>query len=675
MERLAAASLVAVVLGGGALAQQAEERAVRAWIDAIDASPDWSAAFRSLYYDAASGATVLSALSVRSRVPGMALSFETVSLVGFEETGDGGFASRRVAATGGTVVAGATSIALADLRFDDVVTSGSDFAWDPTRPFTSLVHAYGLLTTVRTSAGQIGSLTVTENLDDIESRVTYRNVSLGAMDNGRIAAISAGPLRSESPSEPPLITIDVAHVDAADMDVGALLHALDRDRYADGIGDEIWRSAVRSTTYRDIVIAAPGARLTVDTVDVADIRVRQPRRAFGPMLDLTGLGLIGEDSPASADSAIDLASAFSLGHLAVSTLDVDAVGIDRIHLDGFAIDRLSIDGLGALTLDGFDGAVAGEASLKLGRLAVADVGFPGADALSAALRMASLDRDVDYSALTPTLGTVEASGVELDVTGIPRASLESMRLALGDYVGELPTSVALDMTGADIATSMIPERRLRALLDGFGYDRIQADASVAIDWREADNTTVVERLGLAIADIGALSGGAVFNGPTRAQLQTVDSFDPLVEALSLKGGKLTFTDDSIVGRVLASQAERVGVDPDTFRKQFALGLPFMLSFLGDRELQAQIAPELQTFIQRPGSIAVVAAPPAPIALSAIASAVSASPFGLPRLLALTVSSQAGPEPDHGASAAGEPAELSAPADDDTQIRRTLVPAD
>ncbi len=142
-----------------------------------------------------------------------------------------------------------------------------------------------------------------------------------------------------------------------------------------------------------------------------------------------------------------------------------------------------------------------------------------------------------------------------------------------------------------------------------------------------------------MSDIGTLSGDAKFTGPTRNELESLDSLDALdgiLGSVSLQSGTFTFKDQSLVGRAIAGQAARLKVDPDKFREQFARGLPFMLSFLGNRDFQKKIAPILQAFIRAPGSITVMTAPAAPIAVSAIVTAIKASPFSLPSLLALTV---------------------------------------
>jgi hypothetical protein len=374
------------------------------------------------------------------------------------------------------------------------------------------------------------------------------------------------------------------------------------------------------------------------------------------------------DDPERERRALDVASAFAVGRFTMSPIDVDAIGFDRIHLDGFALADLSIDGLGELAIDGFEGAVRGEASVAIGRLAFGGMVFPAAEAILAALRDGFAGRDVDVSALAPTLGFIEAGGIDIDVNGIPPTRLGKLRIDLDRYVGEVPTSIAVEIADADFATSMIAHARTRRLLEGFGYKRVRVDSTVRVGWDENNGTTAVESFRLAIKDVGTLSGDAAFTGPTRAEIERIESLEQIVGAVSLTSGTVTFEDDSIVGRALAGQAARLKVDPDRFREQFARGLPLMLSFIGNRDFQTTLAPALQTFIQTSGSITFLAAPAVPIAVSAIMSAVRASPFSLPNLLALTVASEAGSEPARAPAAEPEPAAENAEAPPLTEDR-------
>jgi hypothetical protein len=70
----------------------------------------------------------------------------------------------------------------------------------------------------------------------------------------------------------------------------------------------------------------------------------------------------------------------------------------------------------------------------------------------------------------------------------------------------------------------------------------------------------------------------------------------------------------------------------------------MLTFLGDHNLQAQLAPVLQAFVKTGGSITATVAPSAPLAVSALSLAARTSPFSLFGLLSATITGAPGVAP-------------------------------
>ncbi len=650
-----------LMTAGGALAQGlagSAEAALTHWVATIDASPDWSATYRSVAYDPTSDSVVLSGLAVRSERAGFTVDVDTVAVSGLTETADGTLRARQFVANGGVIAAGIFSIGLSDLALDDfVLPPDAGFTWDPARPFTSMIHAYGPLARISASAGRLGKLSLTETVEGVGSRVVYSGIALKNWADGRIASLTAGPLSLDTPSDLPLITMRVARGDATGIDIGAILHVYDPDSYVGGVGDGTWRSAVASARYSDVTIEAPGAKVSLGSISVDDLKARQPGGSFAAMFDAAMLDPFGAGDPAAADRSLDLASAFSVGRFAMGPIDVQAIGFDRLHVDDISVDDLSIAGLGRFAIDGLEGVVSGQASVKVGRLAFGGIKLPSTDTIATAMRVARVGGDVDFSSLLPTLGFVETGGVDVDVAGIPRTRLGKLRVDLADYVGSVPTAVTVDIADADFATTMIAQDSVRNLLASFGYERLHVDSSVKVDWDEASDATVVDDFKLSMSDIGTLSGDARFTGPTRSEIEKLDSLaglDSLFSSVSLQSGTFTFQDQSLVGRAIAGQAAKLKVDPDKFREQFARGLPFMLSFLGNRDFQKKITPILQAFIRTPGSITVMTAPTAPIAVSAIMTAIRASPFSLPNLLALTVSNATAGPAAGGAAAAPAP---------------------
>ena len=72
--------------------------------------------------------------------------------------------------------------------------------WDPQRPFTSFVKAYAPLGRMAMTNGRIGSLGLIENNAGVSSRVVYEQFRIDRWADGKIAAVTAGPLSMESPS-------------------------------------------------------------------------------------------------------------------------------------------------------------------------------------------------------------------------------------------------------------------------------------------------------------------------------------------------------------------------------------------------------------------------------------------------------------------------------------------
>jgi hypothetical protein len=199
----------------------------------------------------------------------------------------------------------------------------------------------------------------------------------------------------------------------------------------------------------------------------------------------------------------------------------------------------------------------------------------------------------------------------------------------------------------EVAGALVPVSQARQLMAAYGYDRIQLDLAARLEWDEGRRTTNLSGLRLAVKDVGTLTGEARLNGPSREAIAAIDSLATLQEAgdaATLAAGTFTFKDESVVKRAIDGQASRAKVDPEKFRDQFARGLPFMLAFVGNRDFLAKATPVLQDFIRSPGTITVTAAPPQPVALSAVIAAARGQPFSLPTLLGLSLTGTPGPKP-------------------------------
>ena len=157
-----AAAAVSLLVPQAASAEEAVEAAIRSWVAALDATPDWSATFGGLIYDPTSDTALLTDLAIRAEptapAAGTIVTLATLSVAGYVE-GPDGFKVRSVSADGGMLEAGFIKLRLPDIGFEDLsVPSFIGFTFDDQKPFTSIMGAYraGLKIGLREGTDRVG---------------------------------------------------------------------------------------------------------------------------------------------------------------------------------------------------------------------------------------------------------------------------------------------------------------------------------------------------------------------------------------------------------------------------------------------------------------------------------------------------------------------------------------
>ena len=141
-----------------AAAEEPVETAIREWVAAIDASPDWTAKYGNLAYDEATKTATLTGLSIRLEGKPLGLDVESISVADYAAGADGGFSASEITADGGAIDAGVAKVALSDIIFNDVAVPGlTGFVYDPEKPFTSIMRAYADVAQAKLSHGEIGT--------------------------------------------------------------------------------------------------------------------------------------------------------------------------------------------------------------------------------------------------------------------------------------------------------------------------------------------------------------------------------------------------------------------------------------------------------------------------------------------------------------------------------------
>jgi hypothetical protein len=666
-----------------AFAEEPVETAIRDLVAAIDASPAWAATYRDLSYDAATATATVSDLAIATEQGDAKVNFQKVAVAEYAAAAGGGFTARSITADGGSVSIGPAKIAITDVGLNDLaIPAMSGAAYDAQRPFTSLIRIYSQILGVKLRQAHIGSIALREEIGGITSLVSYQNFQMDNFSDGKVAAVRTGPLKLETPSPDGLVAMTVESVESSNIDLGAFIRVSDPEAYVNGAGDLVWHQAIGTAAYRNLEMELPGAKLAIGSFSIDDFKVRQPRRSFAGFLD-TMLANPDMSEPAKAELAkknvFNMLAAFGVGRYQMTGLNVSASGLDKLAVGEFHVSELSSDGLGEFGVSGVEGAVEGQGSVKIGKFGFGGIAFPPIDLVVAAIDAEDKGETFDTTKLVPKLGFIEAGGLDIQTPDIPRTTLGKFRIDLGKYVGFVPTSIAAEVSDLDVPTAIM-ERDAREMFARIGHDRIVMSYGLKLGWDEASETVTVDDFHVGVKDLGSVAVAAALAGLARAAIENPDLLSEAIPNLALRDAKITFTDESIVGKGLEILAEKMRVPADKFRQQFADALPFLLSIsalnnpaimaiVKQSGLLTKLTPAIKTFVAAPGSLILSLAPATPVSLAAITAAAEAAPETLPALLNLSITAEPAAKPPGAPSpAAPAPAEPAAP------LRPTIAPA-
>jgi hypothetical protein len=641
--------------------------AVRQWVSAVDATPQWRAQFQSLAEDGKDG-VVIRYLTLGSEPDGVfQVQVETLTIRGYAAAG-GGFTATAVEADRARIAAGPFSFTLSGTKLSNLaVPALADITLDTQRPFTSAIRAYGAIARMRLENGRIDRLQLDQQNAGIASAVSYQNVTLGRLADGRLNLLTAGPVTMASPAPEGLVRLSIDRIESRGMDLEAAAHAFDPGRYANGVGDGQWRPALAYGAYRNVAIEALGLKVTIGTLSVENLRLRQPPRSFAPLFDGPATGVTlppQEETRLAADHSLGFLSSMAAGQFGFRDLDIVGTGFSRFRVGSFNMHDVSLDSVGEVRVDDVSVAAAGQASFDLGRFALGRIVLPRADAIRTVIETEMRGGNSDLSSLFPQIGYVDIRGARLAMPDSGDIAIDRFRLDLGSYVGQVPTAVALDTSGISLDRRLlrgIPEARL---LGELGYDRLAFDSSLRLEWQESASALRLQDFSFSADKIGRVNANLDFGGLTREEMLAPDRIGGMLDRLTFGGGKIEIVDDSALDRVFEAQAARLKVEPATLKKrasdfipaltkmlanpflrgQFVGALPGPLAtvvnaltpMLNDPALSDQVVKALQGFIDAKGTITVWARPANPVPLGTLGEAAGKAPETLPSLLSVEI---------------------------------------
>lgn len=593
------------------------------------------------------------------------ISFDTARFGGLQET-DAGYQAQTVNVPGALrlgfseitdpvtektaegdqpVVAAAPSVS-AEVSYENISLNG--VAWprlpkishDPARPVTGYLKHLTFLTGVRIDTGEIALARANVAAPGgIATTATYEDMSLIGLANGRMEEQYLGYIEStetvsggNSDTNSTPITFSAGPVILRGFDINPLLAML---------GQPVARPGMKildSEEILDIRAVGEDFEFAMDGMLIEDIAATksEPLALLG-LLDREALGdNVSDDEGAMA--AFEAGGAFSMGRLELTGLA--AAGEDgEGSMRRFLIKQLSGDGLGEFSIDDVAVDIGDEGAFELGRVSIADVSFPNADAIM----MVEDARDPTVQQIldaTPTVGRILVSAFAASGGELPgRIELDHFSTRQSDYINNIATDIAVMLRGLDIPVALVDDRQARQMLTALGIQRISLDQNLRLYWNEASGDLVLEDLSLHMDNGGTAKMSLVFGGIPRSLFEQPDAAQAVMAVATFKSASMKIADAEIVQGFIAAQAKESGLSADTLALGLADELKSQLGPLAPTAFGAQLYEAAKTFLGDPKEFTLDFTPKAPVPLTQILGMAATAPAAIPELLGARVAAK------------------------------------
>ncbi|ADZ70798.1 hypothetical protein [Polymorphum gilvum] len=349
-----------------------------------------------------------------------------------------------------------------------------------------------------------------------------------------------------------------------------------------------------------------------------------------------------------------------LGLIEAGKARVASVGAVSGHGDQIEIREIVLDGtdepgtsaeIAKVVITG--GEVLADGRLKMAALALDDVTLDADDTEVSFTAFRATDLVLPSAAeiaagggepvVGPSYRTIETFGVTVITEDGNEVALDKLFVAVDAMDGDLPTAGRLALSGLLVEAENLDEDGKKSLTD-LGYDSLTLDVDAAFAWDPQTGVLDLSRLDLSGAEVGALALKVQLAGLTREVVTRLnesredsDQALALLQGVSVAGLSIRFDNDSVVERLLDSQAKEAGVDRDTFVAQLQAGLPMLLTILQNQAFQDMVMRAVTTFLQDPVSLHAEAKPAAPVTVAQIMGTAMMAPQSLPQVLGVSVS--------------------------------------
>ncbi|MCC2111395.1 MAG: hypothetical protein KDJ16_05115 [Hyphomicrobiales bacterium] len=229
--------------------------------------------------------------------------------------------------------------------------------------------------------------------------------------------------------------------------------------------------------------------------------------------------------------------------------------------------------------------------------------------------------------------------------------VKSLLVDLEDFENDIPTHMAIEVADIEVGIENIEEAEPREMFKAMGYDMLKMGMKGDLNWKPDAGTASLESFEISFADMGALRLSGVFGGIPAEALEKATELGnsaggtdgqpmppggELLETLTVDSLTLSFTNHSIVERLLEQQAKQMGIKAYDLKLQVQGVLPQMLVALQNQAFQDDVTDAVRTFLDDPQTLVVTARPEQPVLVAQAFGMALMAPQQLIPMLALGI---------------------------------------
>ncbi len=503
---------------------------------------------------------------------------------------------------------------------------------DPARPVSRYRDWLRLVLDMRMASATVGAVDIITTIPDgTRTNDRYEEVVVFGIEDGTVEEESVSRITSEQTlanmdgsDTVHRVQVTTGRYTARNIDLRPLFRAL----------AILPQDATASTEFlaeseiNDISVDFPGGTAALRKVRMEGFTFEMDGEPID-VLALADSAVSGEalDETAFAKEILQIADGFSLDRVEFEAAALNAPGATAA-LDRIIVRDASSAGVGLLALEGLALSSPQLGSVTLSRVALEDLTTaPFISYLDVASPKAPTPEIADILPLVPTLGRLEIRRLATALPGDAGAGagLNRARLAMGNFIGPIPTAIKSDIDGLRLPLDLIDDATVRQALEAAGLTVVSYGDALRLKWDEETEQLRLERLDMRLENGVRVELSLTFGGISRTVFEHPEQAQEALATATVIGGRLLITDAKAMTAFLQRQAAEAKLSTETLALGLADQAIAELGPVGQSPFGQELHEALKTFFRTGKRLEVSLTPTQPVPVTQLLGLAAAAP--------------------------------------------------